>query len=157
MPWDASLNQNLHEAVRSHVSMTFELHQDCPKKFDLSTPKRGAHAYLRILEGVPEEKRIIQDIRLVFESLEKVRLARGRPVDGMGKNYGRRYIVTEEEKKTKWGYMPRIQPLDQYVSTKPTFVHADAKPCLNAKMIHSVERHTGVAGIKPIIEKMVLN
>ena len=45
MPWDTSLNNDLDEAVNSHVSMTFEL-QDCPRKFDLSTPKRGVSAYL---------------------------------------------------------------------------------------------------------------
>ena len=155
MPWDTSLNQDLHEAVWAHVSMTFELHQDCPKKFDLSTPKRGASAYIRVLEGVPSDKRIQQDINLVFENMNKVRLARGGLVLGMGRNYGRRYVVTERKMK-RGGHNPRKQALDEYVDSK-TFIHPDAKPCLNAMMTSSVQRNAGLVGVKPIIGKMVLN
>jgi hypothetical protein len=45
MPWDSSLNQDVHTAVQQHILFTLKLAVDDNRKFDLSTPKRGSSAY----------------------------------------------------------------------------------------------------------------
>jgi hypothetical protein len=49
MLWDLSLNKDTHEDTNRHVVLTHELAHDDPKKFDLSTPKRGSWAYKQVL------------------------------------------------------------------------------------------------------------
>ena len=63
-------------------------------KFDLSTPKRGSHAYCRILHpvtgGVPSSHRILRDVDKVFESMAMVMKAQGIKIDGLGNRKGKR-------------------------------------------------------------------
>jgi predicted flap endonuclease-1-like 5' DNA nuclease len=96
MPWDTSLNQDVHIAVRLHVNYTSLLLENSevvdPKKFSLSTPIRGSSAYLRILEaGIsPRPERIVQDINRVLESMKQIVEAGGIAIDGIGNRSGRR-------------------------------------------------------------------
>ncbi len=66
MPLDNTLNKDIHKAVIRHMAATMKLDDDNPRKFSMSTLKRGSLAYLRVsnpIEGVaPTNKRIIQDI-----------------------------------------------------------------------------------------------
>jgi hypothetical protein len=91
MPWDLSLNKDAHEDTNRHAVLTHELAEDDPRKFDLSTPKRGSWVNQRVLQICPGSARIKQDVLKVFHSMEKVRKAGGILVEGLGKNYGRRY------------------------------------------------------------------
>jgi|Transcript_29455 hypothetical protein len=105
VPWDNSLNQDVHLSVDMHVAMTHDLEIGDPRKFDLSTPKRDTDAYCHILihpitEGVPSSKRIIRDCEKVLESMEIVRQAGGIKVDGVGNRKGK-------HEDTRGGYMPR--------------------------------------------------
>jgi hypothetical protein len=45
MPWDSSLNQDVHAAVQWRVLLTLALGVHDKHKFDMSTPKRGSWAY----------------------------------------------------------------------------------------------------------------
>jgi hypothetical protein len=91
MLWDLSLNKDVHEDTNRLVVLTHELAGGDPRKFDLSTPKRGSWAYQQVLQICPGSARIKQDSLKVFNSMEKVRKAGGILVEGLGKNYRRRY------------------------------------------------------------------
>ena len=98
MPWDCSLNQDVHLSTDLHVTMANNTVKDedgrFPEgKFDISTPNRGAHDYCRTLHletgGVPSIKRIIWDIEKVFESMEMVRKSEGIKIDSLGNQKGK--------------------------------------------------------------------
>ena len=94
MPWDTSLNNDLHLAVKRHVLLTKEFETGNAKKFDMSTPARGTAAYLRILDpitgGVPSSRRIVQDVTSVLESMMIVYECQGTVVQGLGDRSGKR-------------------------------------------------------------------
>ena len=71
MPWDLSLNKDAHEDTNRHIVLTHELANDDPRKFDLSTPKRGSWACQRVLQICLCSKRIKQDIHEVFDSTRR--------------------------------------------------------------------------------------
>jgi hypothetical protein len=92
MPWDTSLNQDVKCAVDRHVMSTADFLEDDPLKFSLSTPKRGARAFMRVLEGVPSSERIIHDVTKVIESMVIVQSKSGVLVQGVGnRNSGVRH------------------------------------------------------------------
>jgi hypothetical protein len=107
MPWDLSLNKDSHENTNRHVVLTHELADDDPKKFDLSTPKKGSWADQRVLKIFPSSKQIKQDILNVFVNMEKVWKAGGILVEGLGKNYGERYDNVKIKQRPGGCYRPR--------------------------------------------------
>ena len=94
MPWDTSLNNDLHLAIKRHVLLTKEFETGNAKKFDMLTPARGTAAYLRILDpitsGVPSSRRIVQDVTSVLESMMIVYECQGTVVQGLGNCSGKR-------------------------------------------------------------------
>jgi hypothetical protein len=95
MPWDTSLNQDVKCAVDRHVMSMADFEDDNPLKFSLSTPKRGARAFVRVLEGVPSSHRIIHDITKVIASMVLVQAKSGVLVQGVGnRNNGTRQPKT---------------------------------------------------------------
>jgi hypothetical protein len=92
MPWDTSLNQDVHVCVDCHVVATNDYPAKETRKFDLSTPKHAAWAYHRILEICPPSPRIIHDVLGVLKLMEIVWKEKGIKVDGIGNtNYGKCY------------------------------------------------------------------
>jgi hypothetical protein len=139
MPWDSSLNQDVHAAVQRHVLLTLSLGVDDKRKFDMSTPKRGSSAYHRILEVVPSSERIIHDVNKVFESMEIVRLALGVHCPGVGsRNYGVRHIKVEKKRSGGGGH--RKKALDDY---DDMVVHSDAAYSVKVKTEDSLSRVEG--------------
>ena len=139
MPWDSSLNQDVHAAVQRHVLLTLKLAVDDKRKFDLSTPKRGSSAYHRILEVVPGSRRIIHDVDKVFESMEIVRLALGVHCPGVGsRNYGIRHIPVVKKRSGGGGH--RKKALDDY---DDAVVHPDAECSVKIKIDDSLSRAEG--------------
>jgi hypothetical protein len=69
MPWDTSLNQDVKCAVDRHVMNTADFSEDDQLKFSLSTPKRGARAFKRVLKGVPSSERIVHNVTKVIASM----------------------------------------------------------------------------------------
>ena len=69
MPWDLNLNQDVHLAVQRHVAATKEFLDEDERKFTLSTPKRGAKAYLKVINPV---HRNIPSSRASFKTLTKL-------------------------------------------------------------------------------------
>jgi hypothetical protein len=140
MPWDSSLNEDVHAAVQRHVLLTLSLGVDDKRKFDMSTPKRGSSAYHRILEMVPCSERITHDVNKVFESMEIVRLALGVHCPGVGsRNYGVRHIKVEKKSSGGGGGL-RKKKLNDY---DDIVVHPDADYSVKMKTENSLSRAKG--------------
>ena len=71
-----------------------KLDDDDPRKFSMSTPKRGSSAYLRVndpFQGVaPTSERIIQDIDRVFDSMVLICAKKGCVIDDGSTQNGHR-------------------------------------------------------------------
>ena len=85
MPLDTHLNQDLHSSHDFHATLSQDLPDDDPKKFDGSTPKRLSESYHKLFHpqtGVaPSSSRIKQDVSRVLQSLESVLAADGCIID----------------------------------------------------------------------------
>jgi hypothetical protein len=123
MPWDTSLNKDLHDAVKYHVDMT--------------TPKKGTDAYRRVLLVYPLPKRVVQDVGKVFISLRIVRDAKGIKVNGVGNSPGKCHVKSSAP---RGGYRPRKKRLDDYGEKT---LHEDAKVGNTIKLEDSVNRARG--------------
>jgi hypothetical protein len=101
MPLDSHLNNDVHQGVRRHCMATRNLKTGNKLKFDMSTPKRGVSAYLRVWDpkhgptkGCPNQERIIQDIYRICHAedtiLMEIWAARGIALEEHGAGHGRR-------------------------------------------------------------------
>ena len=76
MPWDTSLNQDLHLAVKQHVALTNDFDKSNPRKFDMSTSLQGNAAYLQLFDpttgNVPSSSHILQDCYSILDHLQIV-------------------------------------------------------------------------------------
>jgi hypothetical protein len=94
MPLDETLNMDIHVCARYHVAITSDLPKGDQKKFSFWTPKEISWAYLRIVDpvtgGAASSNRIVQDCEKWIRSLEKIRAAGGKMVEGFGRNGHRR-------------------------------------------------------------------
>jgi hypothetical protein len=152
MPWDNSLNQDLHMGVNRHCSITQEMSEDDPRKFSLSSPARGLHAYRRVLEGCPSSERILKDCERVLTSLEVVRKKNGILCPELGStNKGKRREMSAGG-NNHGGKRIRKQALDDYGDRGWT--HADAKAAVSLKVEHSEQRHSNTIGVKHITDKI---
>jgi len=136
MPLDNSLNNDLHESNRRHIAWTSRLEIDDPRKFDLSTPIRGTHAYTRIWNDVcPSSRRILQDVNKVFTSMETVRKAEGVRVNGVGECHGggRDHRMTNPGRRG--GYRPRTSDPMDYSSKWE--IHPDTREARLAALRYS--------------------
>jgi hypothetical protein len=67
MPWDTSLNKDLHDAIKYNVAVTADFTKaNPPRRFDMTTPKRGTKTYRRVLQVYPLPERVIQDMDKSF-------------------------------------------------------------------------------------------
>jgi predicted flap endonuclease-1-like 5' DNA nuclease len=150
MPWDTSLNKDLHDAVKYHVAATADFEKADPRKFDMTTPKKGTWAYRRVLQVYPLPKRVIQDVEKVFLSMKIVRDAKGIKVDGVGNSSGKRHVKSSSA--SRGGYRPRKQRHDNYGEK---VLHDDAKVGNTIKLADSVNRAQGkkIVGSKKWVKK----
>lgn len=97
MPWDTSLNNDLHLAVKRHIALTTHFETANPRKFDMSTPLRGNSAYLQLLDpitgNVPLSRRIVQDCFNILNHLRIVYEHHATVVQGIGNQSGKRQPV----------------------------------------------------------------
>lgn len=132
MPLDDSLNKDIHEAVRRHVAATIHLIDgEDPRKFSLSTPKRGDQAYLRVIQGAPTSERIIQDCLRFLENIRKIHDAQGvmiSPREGRRKDN----VVGEN-----WGGHRQKKPDSEF---KGAWLHPDALSALMERANFTVEQ-----------------
>ena len=135
MPLDTHLNQDLHSSHDFHATVTQDLIDDNPRKFDGSTPKRLSGSYHRLFHpetGVaPSSKRIEQDVSRVIGSLELVLSAKGCIIDEKNARNGRRYEKKinnngftngwggKRTKSTQAGYLHQLENRDEHL-------HSDA-------------------------------
>jgi hypothetical protein len=94
MPFDETLNMDIHSSARYQVAITVHLAKNDPKKFTFLTPKEVSSAYLQFIDdatgNTPSLHRIVQDCDKWEKSLEKIRQAGGKIVEGFGRNGHRR-------------------------------------------------------------------
>jgi len=81
-------------------------------KFELSTPKQGAKAYIMALKENPKSYRIVHDIKQVLKSLEIVRAKKGVRCDEVANPSGRRREPVKEKRSGRGG--KRKQAPDDY-------------------------------------------
>ena len=135
MPWDACLNQDLHESVRRHcvlsrATLKRQNKKDDQRRFSMATPELGSRTYRRILDpqsGVaPSAKRIVQDIAGVFRAMEIVQKARGVYVEGLAERTGRRYQKTTTKINGHGGPRKKGDHSIAYLK-KTTLLHPDLR------------------------------
>lgn len=90
MPLDNSLNQDIHESVKTHVAATFHLSPDNEEKFSLSTPAQVIRAYERAWLGAPTSERIKQDVEKMLFALKEIKNSKGEIVKGLASREGHR-------------------------------------------------------------------
>jgi hypothetical protein len=94
MPLDETLNMDIHSSDRYDEAITAHLAKSDPNKFTFSTPKEVSNAYLPLVDdvtgNVPSSHRIVQDCDKWEGTLEKIRKAEGKIVEGFGRNGHRR-------------------------------------------------------------------
>ena len=99
MPWDCSLNNDLKLSCDIHVILTNNIPDTDPEKISMSTPKRGAQCWMRLLHPdigrVPSSTCIIQYVCKVFFIMEAVVMADGIAIKSVGDRSGKRYIAME--------------------------------------------------------------
>jgi predicted GIY-YIG superfamily endonuclease len=142
MPWDCSLNKYIKDEVMRHVSYTCHLPEDDVRKFSLSTPSRGSWAFRRLLEhedGSPTSSQIIRDITKVFESMEKIRLADGALIQGIGDRKGRRAAQQHASGMNKRGGK-RVR---QKEKDRVHWIHPHAREAYAMKLEESTATHAG--------------
>jgi hypothetical protein len=114
MPLDETLHVDIHACARYHVAITSHLPQVDHKKFSFCTPKEISRAYRRIVDpvtgGAASSNQIVQDCEKWLHSLEKIRAAGGKMVEGFGRNGHRRghqgrrggYRIKKQQKSANW-------------------------------------------------------
>jgi hypothetical protein len=133
MPLDETLNMDIHASARYHVAITSHLPSDDPRIFSFATPNEISRAYLRLVDlvtgGAPSSTRIIQDCEKWVSSLEIIRQAGGKMVQGFGRNGHRE----RSHGNKRGGYQPK----------KPQgpakWVHSDAAGMTEQQWRGSVE------------------
>jgi hypothetical protein len=146
MPWDCSLNRDVNIGADRHIVATVDLDETDPKKFSLSTPVRGTHAYLRVLHpetgGIPTSGRIVQDIEKVLPSMKTIHEHEGEVVEGLGDRQGKRrrevagtgtLFKAKEQRGGK-----RTRTVTQF---KDVWMHPDASAALVVKIETAEKRH----------------
>ncbi len=143
MPWDCSLNKDIKDAVMRHVCYTSHLPEDDIRKFSMSTPSRGSKAFRRLLEseedGFPSSERILQDINKVFLSMERIRLAKGTLIEGVGDRKGRRATQQYAATINKRGGHRVRQPEKDRIH----WIHPDGRVAYQVKLEISATAHAG--------------
>ena len=99
MPWDTSLNRDLHCSVEKHVAYTSTLSKDDKEQFSMATPKRAAYAYIRCLQVCPRSKRIVQDTLKTLAAYQTVYDAKGAVVEGLGNREGHRKGLSQHDRR----------------------------------------------------------
>jgi hypothetical protein len=138
MPWDTSLNKDLHDTVKYHVAATAAFEKTDPRKFDMTTPKKGTFAYRRVLQVYPLQYCVVQDLDKVFVSLKIVYNAKGIKVDGVGNSPGKRFVKSS----ASCDYGEKV-------------LHDDAKVGNRVKLEDSVNRAQGkgIVGSRKWVKK----
>lgn len=91
MSLDTLLNKYHDDGVRLHMSVTSHLDENNPKKFTMSTPKRGSSAYLRVWEVVPSLHHIVEDTnKLLLKAIRVITHHKGIAVADLGTHKGHR-------------------------------------------------------------------
>lgn len=68
--------------------MTVHLAKNDPKKFCMSTPKRGSNAYHCVWEGTPSPKQIIEDTKKFLDALKVITNHNGCALEGLENRRG---------------------------------------------------------------------
>ena len=144
MPWDCSLNHDVHAKVDYYSTLFRWVQPDhplYPKRFSKANPSIMVHSYLRILDPVtgvcPSSERIVQDVTKCWGTHLDIICGedvRGAGIGGLGSRVGRRVLHGLEKrggkrKKGKW--------------TKNNDLHEDCVEALAGFVERAKARHKG--------------
>lgn len=146
MPMDSTLNKDVNDSVRYHISLTFHLPKDDEIKFSMSTPKRGSQAYHRVWEEVPSSQQIIEDTDWFLIAIKAISDHDGKAVAGLGSQKGHRNAKTKSLKK-RGG--KRVKKEFKY----KRFVHKDAGRCREICIETSMKKHANTPKEEPELKK----
>ena len=149
MPWDCSLNQDVHVTVDNHSCYFRAIPKDhalYAKRFDKSSPSIMLKSYLRILDPVtgvcPSSKRIIQDItRCWGDHIDIICAHGGAAVDGIGSRNGHRDI----KGLGSWGGK-RVKKKE----VREEALHPDALAAWDIYLRRSIDRHSHSTSSKDV-------
>ena len=123
MPWDCSLNADVHSCVEFYSAVCKWIPQEHPlyaQRFSKASQKVMLDSYMRVLDpdtGVcPSSKRIVQDItRCWGEHLDMICAAGGAAVEQIGNRVGRRRLEGVKKRggkrvKTQWKQLDNLHP-----------------------------------------------
>jgi len=123
MPWDCSLNRDIHCRVSQYESMSRWIKEGHPlwsKRFTTANQKQMVSSYMRVLDpetGVcPSSKRIVQDItRCWGENIDRIVEARGVIVPNLGSRTGHRVVPGVDSRggkrvKKPWKALDKMHP-----------------------------------------------
>ena len=139
MPLDTHLNQDIHASHDYHAIITQHVPEENLLKFSSSTPKRLSDSYIRLTDPntgvVPSSNRILEDVRRVLVSLERVKEAKGCIIEDSCRN-GRRFEANEEcnNVNRNWGGKRTKHEQDYYLrhlDKKDACIHNDALLVMN--------------------------
>jgi hypothetical protein len=150
MPMDASLNKDVDDGVHRHIVFTNHLPADDPRKFSMSTPKRGLHAYLRVWNtpavdgaaqegGCPGSKRIIEDTDKFLFAIQEIRKFKGCIVPGLGERKGHRGEESRPIAK-RGGARVTLTPEEVERRTADMWTHPDAAAARGGALVESLQR-----------------
>ena len=137
MPLDCNLNQDIRACHHYHTQLTQHIPDENPLKFTSSTPKRMADSYIRLTHPdtgvIPSSDRIIEDIRRILVTLERVREASGCIIDETGRS-GRRFEANDDDEEglnrnDNWGGKRTKSDQETYLAyldAKEKGIHKDA-------------------------------
>ena len=130
MPLDSSLNKDHDDVVRFHMALTAHLSEEDPRKFSLSTPKRGASAYLCAWEGAPSSRHIIEDTNKFLYAIKVISDFEGIVVPGLGNQKGHQAEGLSLKKRSGiW--------IKNTGGQKDRWMHEDAHSCINKQIAMS--------------------
>ena len=147
MPMDATLNKDVDDGVRYHVALTYNLAHDDPKKFSLSTPKRGSSAYLRVWEQCPPSNRIIEDTDKFLKALTKISNANGVAITDVPRK-GHRHDAGSISLKKRGGVRMKRE------EAKVRWVHEDARQSRVSSIQSSIRIHSDAPKEEKRLKKM---
>ena len=117
---DMSLNKDVRESFRMHVSITQKLDKEDPRRFSSSCPKDIVKGIYRLL--APDESgvvhtstRIIQDVDRIEYSLKELMKAKGHVVPGLCERTGHRKHVDSVDRRGHYNHRSKKKTYNLHV------------------------------------------
>ena len=117
---DMSLNKDVRESFRMHVSINQKLDKEDPRQFSSLCPKDIVKGIYRLLAPnesgvVPTSTRIIQDVDRIEYSLKEIMKAKGHVVPGLCERNGHRKHVNSVDTRGHYNHLSKKKTYNLHV------------------------------------------